>query len=310
MKTRENYLPRTNYIPKQDIDTYLTNIPNVIFGGKYTDYYRLIMRKMLSIDSERTLISAIIPCEVGHINGIYGIAFKDLTELSYLAALTASIPYDFIIKVTGKTNIQDDLAYKFPISNNALKSELIIRGLMLNCMNQYYSNLWSECWDDQYKDIRWGKDDNRLDNSIYFKLSKTWNKEFIFTTDYERRQALIEIDVLTSMVLGITIDELKSIYRIQFPVLQSYEDDTWYDINGKIIYTVNRRLNGVGIDKKNWESIKGMESGTYSHTIIDDTMPGGPVERTIVYEAPFDRCDREKDYEEVWKNFEERFKDK
>ena len=53
-----------------------------------------------------------------------------------------------------------------------------------------------------------------------------------------------------------------------------------------------------------------MQSGSYSQTIIDDTMPGGPVERTIVYEAPFDRCDREKDYEEVWKNFEERFKDK
>ena len=53
-----------------------------------------------------------------------------------------------------------------------------------------------------------------------------------------------------------------------------------------------------------------MTEGIVEHTIIDDTMPGGPVERKIVYEAPFDRCDREKDYEEVWKNFEERFKDK
>ena len=53
-----------------------------------------------------------------------------------------------------------------------------------------------------------------------------------------------------------------------------------------------------------------MKTGNISKVYIDDTMPGGPVERTIVYEAPFDRCDREKDYEEVWKNFEERFKDK
>lgn len=310
IKEKESYLPRTNYIPNGTIDGYLKNIPNVTFGGKYTDYYRLIMRKMLSIDSERTLISAIIPPDVGHIHGIYGIAFKDLTELSYLAALTSSIPYDFIIKVTGKTNIQDDLAHKFPIPNNSIKNDLIVRGLMLNCMNQYYSYLWSECWNDLYKNITWGKDDNRLNNSSYSKLSKEWNKEFILTTDYERRQALIEIDVLTSMVLGITLDELKSIYRIQFPVLQSYEDDTWYDINGKIIFTVNRRLNGVGIDKKKWELIKDMTEGTVEHTIIDDTMPGGPVERKIVYEAPFDRCDREKDYEEVWKNFEERFKDK
>jgi len=32
----------------------------------------------------------------------------------------------------------------------------------------------------------------------------------------------------------------------------------------------------------------------------------GPVDRTIVYEAPFDRCDREEDYATVWAAFEGR----
>jgi hypothetical protein len=50
-----------------------------------------------------------------------------------------------------------------------------------------------------------------------------------------------------------------------------------------------------------------MTSGTVEHTIIDDTQPGGPRERTIVYHAPFDRCDREKDYEIAWAEFERRF---
>ena len=46
-----------------------------------------------------------------------------------------------------------------------------------------------------------------------------------------------------------------------------------------------------------------MTSGTVSRTIVDDTLPGGPVERTMTYEAPFDRCDRVEDYRVAWEFF-------
>ena len=49
------------------------------------------------------------------------------------------------------------------------------------------------------------------------------------------------------------------------------------------------------------------EGKRFYRTINDDTMPGGPVERTIEYVAPFDRCDREQDYETAWKFFEEKY---
>jgi len=49
-----------------------------------------------------------------------------------------------------------------------------------------------------------------------------------------------------------------------------------------------------------------MRSGTVERCVLDDTLPGGPCERTIVYHAPFDRCDRERDYETAWRAFEER----
>ena len=78
----------------------------------------------------------------------------------------------------------------------------------------------------------------------------------------------------------------------------------------RIIFTVNRNLTGIGFPRKpsktepiGWEDIKDMQSGTVERTIIDDTMPGGPIERTIAYEAPFDRCDREKDCEAVLGKF-------
>lgn len=41
--------------------------------------------------------------------------------------------------------------------------------------------------------------------------------------------------------------------------------------------------------------------------MTDDTIPGGPVEGTIEYVAPFDRFDRERDNETAWKFFEDKY---
>ena len=118
---------------------------------------------------------------------------------------------------------------------------------------------------------------------------------------------LVELDVLTAMALGMTLEQLITTYRIQFPIMRSYEEDTWYDWNGRIVFTNNLSLTSIGFSRSDWESIKDAKEGVFTQTITDDTMPGGPIERTIEYVAPFDRCDREKDYEEVWANFEKRF---
>ena len=115
------------------------------------------------------------------------------------------------------------------------------------------------------------------------------------------------------MALGLTLDELITIYRVQFPVMRQYEKDTWYDQNGRIVFTSSKGLPGVGFPRKaprgetGWEDIKDMKSGTVERTIEDNTLPGGTVTRTIVYEAPFDRCDREEDYRIAWSAFEQRF---
>ena len=165
--------------------------------------------------------------------------------------------------------------------------------------------LWSEVLENDIYQYSWMSKDNRL---VDMQLSRTWEYVYALRTDFERRKALVELDVLVAMALGMNLDHLINIYRIQFSVLQSYEADTWYDINGRIVFTNNRSLTNVGFSRKEWEEIKDAKSGVFTRTIMDDTMPGGPVERTIEYVAPFDRCDREKDYEEVWANFEERFK--
>ena len=134
-------------------------------------------------------------------------------------------------------------------------------------------------------------------------LTPEWTRECALRTDYERRQALVEIDVLVSIALGLTLDELRTIYRIQFPVLRENERDTWYDRRGRVVFTCSKGLPGVGFDRPRWNEIKDMKEGVVTGEIEDDTLPGGPVRRVIEYVAPFDRCDREADYATAWAAF-------
>ena len=181
---------------------------------------------------------------------------------------------------------------------------------------------------DLFRADRWAKSDPRLSPEFFGGLTSEWHRDVAVRTDFTRRQALVEIDVLTAIALGLTLDELLTIYRVQFPVMRQYEADTWYDTGGRIVFTASKGLPGVGLPRKaakgdtsyslrtseidrtgialGWEDICDLSVGTVIRRIMDDTLPAGPIERTIEYNAPFDRCDREHDYRMVWKTFAER----
>jgi len=128
------------------------------------------------------------------------------------------------------------------------------------------------------------------------------------------------------------VDELLTIYRVQFPVMRQYERDTWYDANGRIVFTSSKGLVGVGLPRKagkrdtectvrfpdgsektrrlGWEDVQPKDGqpqvpcGTLiERPILDDTHPGGPIPRTIQYTAPFTLADREADYRVAWAHF-------
>ncbi len=308
LKIPEDYIIRTRYQPNCSYDEYQMRMPSAPWG-KITDMYRIAHRRMVSCDLERTLTCAIAPKGIAHVNAVLSLSIQNCMDMVSFAGCEASVPYDFLLKVIGKMNVNQSTLASFPILEAEQNLPIVLRALLLNCLTIYYEELWKKCWRDSYATDTWAKSDHRLRPERFTTLTDKWTWDTPLRTDYERRQALVELDVLTAMALGMTLDQLKTIYRIQFPVLQSYEADTWYDANGRIAFTINRSLIGVGVDRPTWENtLRQLKPGeTYSKTYMDDTQPGGPVERTIEYVAPFDRCDREEDYETVWKFFREKY---
>lgn len=308
-KIDENYLPRTNYIPLNVTAGYASTIKGFQQAdGSYDnwlEYYKVAFRKMIGSASERTLSGAIIPPKTAHVNGLISIAFKDNMELVEFAGLTASLTFDFYIKTLGTSNLTDSRMSGLPLGiTDRYKPALFVRTLLLNCLNKYYAPLWEGSWQDAFAEEHWSVNDDRL--KPFLSLTKEWSWQTPLRNYYERRMALVEIDVITAMALGLNLEELILMYNIQFPVLQQNEDDTWYDTRGNIVFTCSKGLVGVGLDRPEWEQIRDMQSGeTYEHTITKSELYFGDK---VTYHAPFTKCDRVEDYKRAWQFFEEKFK--
>jgi hypothetical protein len=118
----------------------------------------------------------------------------------------------------------------------------------------------------------------------------------------------VEIDVLVAMALGLTLEQLKMAFRLQFPVLKDNEQNTWFDQRGRIVFTTSKSLTGVGLERPEWEHKKNTND-IITRTVTEITNDG-PRQRTIEYVPPFDKCDREKDYEMAWAFFTKKFSQK
>lgn len=316
----EDGIQRLKYTVCMNVDDYIEKSP---LKGEYIADYRIVMREMIGVTAERCLLATIIPPECGHILTVFGIKLK--SDIYNIAGSYASIVSDFFIKAVGRNHMQLPILSSLPHIVGKYESMVTVRAALLNSVNKRYSVLWAREYQDQWKNDQWSKHDDRLNHNKFINLEKNWTWDTPLRDDYSRRQALVEIDVLVALTLGMTLEQLQTIYRIQFPVLQSYEEDTWYDRNGRIIFTNNRSLVGNGFSRLEWETpnaVQPIQRGSahwdgimkhapagyvFERTITDDTMPGGPVERKIKYYAPFDRCDREKDYEIAWKFFEDKY---
>ena len=344
----DDYLPRTNYVPACDAEEYQRRTPRVPWlrdsedlPRKVTEFYRAINREMVGPSAERTYIAALLPKAVATIHTNVTTVFRDPAACLDFLAQSLSIVLDFFIKSTGSGHVNVSWLNRLPILGEecspSIRNALRARALCLSCLTTHYADLWEEICNtplpkdpsrrhiDAFKADTWTNPDPRLPPTFFRDLTPTWNRDVALRTDYARRQALVEIDVLTAIALGLTLDELLTIYRVQFPVMRQYEADTYYDATGRIVFTASKGLPGVGLPRKalkndtsytidspthqatntalGWKDIRTLETGTIRRQITDNTQSDGPITRQIEYIAPFLPANREQDYRTAWGRF-------
>ncbi|WP_043731174.1 DNA methyltransferase [Nocardia asiatica] len=236
----EDSIPRTNYQVSRPSADYLAAYPR--WNEKPSSrYYRLAWREMCDTATVRTLQSALLPPGPTHVHAVHTLSLsEDHRSLTVIAGISHSLVADFMIKAIGNAHIKASTWLQLPFPNtHALAPQLIFRTLRLNCLVREYAPLWTELYSKQWQRDSWVpgigvSSDARVDldevNSDW-----TWHTPLRRATD--RRQALIEIDAIVAVMLGITADELLTIYRTQFPVLQRYEREALYDANGRQLPT-------------------------------------------------------------------------
>lgn len=185
-----------------------------------------------------------------------------------------------------------------PTPTHPLVAALLIRTLRLNCLTGAYANLWSELYDPTWLDQEpWACDWPGLQSLN--EVTPDWRPETPLRTERARRSALVEIDALVAVWLGMDADALIAAYRGRFPVLQKYEAVTWFDADGWKI-AGNARTIGQRQTKDSWKQFEPYR------TAVENGRDADRVPVPEGYRAPFYQAKREDEMREAHAYFKKR----
>ncbi|WP_327133896.1 class I SAM-dependent DNA methyltransferase [Streptomyces sp. NBC_01343] len=276
-----NLSPRTNYVRACDSNTFREG-QEKRDGIPYSEFYRLAWRKMIPFDTERSLFAALIPPGPTHIHSVHSAIFPSLHVTVLAAGFWAALPLDYMLRVTGRANLQVGDAPALPMGDptHPLATPLILRTLRLNCLTNAYSHIWEELFHPTWPGYEdWALAWPNL-APLAGHLAADWEYGAPLRTAFERRAALVELDALVSVWLGITADQLVAIYKSRYPVLSDYEAEMYFDANGRKVAR-NHNTYGQGQTKETYPAL-------LDH--LDNPATTLPPEG---YTAPFYKADRE-----------------
>ncbi|TNH22357.1 class I SAM-dependent DNA methyltransferase [Micromonospora orduensis] len=295
----EDSVPRTNYRRVVDRAHY-QRAQDMWHGRPSTDYFRLVWREMVPLTTERSLFAAIMPPGPAHIHAVRSMVVGGERETALHAAFWASLPLDYMLRIAGRAHLDVNNAGAMPAPDpsHPLASAALLRVLRLNCLTTAYAPLWQNIYDDRWRDTEdWAVPWVELPEAQKLNdVERFWNGGVPLRTERARRSALVELDALVAVWLGIGDEALLSMYRARFPVLHEYESAMWFDRNGR---RITRDYYSRGVNQPNDAFEKLIK---YLDEPEQNAMPAG-------YEAPFYRADRENEYRQAHAVFSRRLQD-
>ncbi|WP_328489498.1 class I SAM-dependent DNA methyltransferase [Streptomyces zaomyceticus] len=291
----ETYVPVTNYVRAADEKTYLARQDSWL-GRPYSTFFRLAWRSMIAFNTSRSLQAALIPPGPAHVHAAHSLAFEEdrLTVLN--SGFWASLPMDYLLRITGRSNLGINEARKMPAADpkHPLASSLLLRTLRLNALTIHYAPLWTELFDPQWSGYEdWANPGWTRLSPLAGGLKPKWEYTTPLRTEHERRAALVELDALVGVWLGISADQLVAIYRTRFPQLYDFEMGTYFDANGRKV-AANAFTYGHGQTKQDYLDL-------LDH--LDDPENTPPP---AGYEGPFYKADREAEMRAAHAHFQAR----
>ncbi|MFF9072799.1 Eco57I restriction-modification methylase domain-containing protein [Streptomyces sp. NPDC014872] len=240
--------PRVNFVPGVS-EADFTGAHEMWSNGRPTDYFRVAWRRRVDSVTERTLQAILIPPGTSHVHGVYSLAMRGNRETAAIAGLWASIPLDYQVKLMGKDDLQTDLVKQLPAPlDHPLITPLLLRTLRLNCLTREYAGLWGELFCPEWTNDRWS--DAVLPSRRIGDVASTWEMSVPLRSDYGRRMAMVEIDALVAVMLGLDARQLCALYESQFGTLRKYEWELFFAPDGHKIGASKDNLGACQSDEE------------------------------------------------------------
>ncbi|GAA2963140.1 Eco57I restriction-modification methylase domain-containing protein [Streptomyces enissocaesilis] len=224
----------------------------------YSEFFRVAWREMIASDTERSLYAALVPPGTTHVHTVRSCSLADDRQTVLVTGFMSSLPLDYFLRSSGRghLDVADASTMPAPSLGHPLASALLLRTLRLNAQVNSYAGLWQSLYDPA-----WGKDSwaaasvwpkDALD--ITDGIGPAWKRSTPFRSEFARRAALVEIDALVAVWLGIKAEELIAMYNARFPILEQYEENMWFDAAGRRIAKAHQ-AHGFGQPRDAWRQL-------------------------------------------------------